>query len=111
MGWNTGINFGLFGSGSEAMRWALILLALVISAGLGVWAWRAAGWRVPVSAGLVIGGALGNVWDRVQFGAVADFLNMSCCGIQNPYTFNIADVAIFIGAFGLILFGGADKEA
>ena len=45
-----------------------------------------------------VGGALGNAWDRLQYGAVADFLNMSCCGIDNPYAFNIADVAIFAGA-------------
>ncbi len=42
--------------------------------------------------------------DRVLYGAVADFLNMSCCGIENPYAFNVADIAIFAGAFGLVLF-------
>jgi signal peptidase II len=59
-----------------------------------------------VSAGLLIGGALGNVVDRVLYGAVADFLNMSCCGIDNPFAFNVADVAIFVGAIGLVLFAG-----
>ena len=57
--------------------------------------------RVPAlawGAGIVIGGAMGNAWDRLQYGAVADFLNMSCCGINNPFAFNIADVAIFAGA-------------
>jgi signal peptidase II len=44
------------------------------------------------------------VLDRVLYGAVADFLNMSCCGIENPYAFNIADIAIFVGAAGLVLF-------
>ena len=43
----------------------------------------------------------GNVVDRVIYGAVADFLNMSCCGINNPYAFNVADIAIFAGAIGL----------
>ena len=52
--------------------------------------------------GLVIGGALGNVFDRLYHGAVVDFLNMSCCGINNPFSFNIADVWVFAGAFGLI---------
>jgi signal peptidase II len=51
-----------------------------------------------LGAGLVIGGALGNAVDRVLYGAVADFLNMSCCGIHNPYAFNVADIAIFAGA-------------
>ena len=61
-------------------------------------------------AGLVVGGALGNVVDRVRFGAVADFLNMSCCGIDNPYVFNIADIAIFAGAGLLILVSGEKRE-
>ncbi|BBU58037.1 hypothetical protein KU6B_43020 [Mameliella alba] len=62
-----------------------------------------------ISAGFLIGGALGNVIDRLVYGAVADFLNMSCCGIDNPYAFNVADIAIFIGAFGLILFPSRKK--
>jgi signal peptidase II len=57
-----------------------------------------------VSAGLLLGGAMGNVVDRVIYGAVADFLNMSCCGIANPYSFNVADISIFAGALGLVLF-------
>jgi signal peptidase II len=56
--------------------------------------------------GLLVGGALGNVIDRIAYGAVADFLNMSCCGIENPYAFNVADIAIFAGALGLVLFTG-----
>ena len=56
-----------------------------------------------VSAGLVIGGAVGNVIDRLVYGAVADFLNVSCCGWRNPWSFNVADIAIFVGAFGLIV--------
>ena len=51
--------------------------------------------------------ALGNVWDRLQYGAVADFINMSCCGIRNPFAFNVADAAIFGGAALLILAGRA----
>ena len=60
---------------------------------------------------MLIGGALGNVIDRIVYGAVADFLNMSCCGFDNPFAFNVADIAIFIGAFGLILFTGEKKTA
>ena len=62
-------------------------------------------WRGAVLIGLVVGGALGNVMDRILYGAVADFLNMSCCGIRNPYAFNVADIAIFVGAVGLLIFG------
>ena len=61
---------------------------------------------MPLSLSLILGGALGNVVDRLVYGAVADFLNMSCCGIENPYAFNVADIAIFAGAIGLILFTG-----
>ena len=60
-----------------------------------------------ISGGLLIGGALGNVIDRLLYGAVADFINMSCCGISNPYVFNVADISIFAGALGLVLFAGA----
>ena len=54
-------------------------------------------------AGLVLGGAIGNAIDRVRHGAVADFLNTSCCGIDNPFSFNVADIAIFLGALWIAL--------
>ena len=59
---------------------------------------------------MIVGGALANALDRVIYGAVADFLNMSCCGIQNPFTFNIADIFIFAGAFGLVFFADETKK-
>lgn len=103
MAWNPGINFGLFSGYPQTMRWLLVVLALTISAALVWWvrrrrAAKRAPWPLVLGAGILIGGALGNAWDRLQYGAVADFLNMSCCGIANPYAFNIADVAIFAGA-------------
>lgn len=110
MGWNTGINFGLFGGDGANSRWILIALALAIVAYVLVWMWRERpGLWGQIAAGLLVGGALGNVIDRLYYGAVADFLNMSCCGISNPFTFNIADVWIFVGAFGLIFFSGPQK--
>lgn len=110
MAWNTGINFGLL----NISRWLLIAVALAIVAWVMLWVRREGGGRmVMVSAGLLVGGAFGNVLDRLIYGAVADFLNMSCCGIENPYAFNVADIAIFAGAIGLILFTGkpADKAS
>lgn len=104
MAWNTGINFGLMSDGSPWARWLLIALALAICVAVLVWISRERPRPVGLlAAGLLIGGALGNVIDRIIYGAVADFLNMSCCGIDNPYAFNVADIAIFAGAAGLIL--------
>ena len=96
MAWNTGVNFGI--AASADARWLWVGIALGVSAALALWVLWAAKRRIVWGAGLVIGGALGNAIDRVQYGAVADFLNMSCCGINNPYAFNVADVAIFAGA-------------
>lgn len=104
-GENRGINFGLFQGNSDAARWVLIGVSLVICVGVLVWLSRAAPTRFQqVCGGLLIGGALGNVVDRVLYGYVLDFLNMSCCGINNPFVFNLADVFIFAGALGLVLF-------
>ncbi len=110
MAWNEGINFGLFGSGNDITRYVLIALAFGIVVGLVFWVRNKPGWLVPLCVGAIIGGAMGNVLDRVVYGAVADFLNMSCCGYNNPYAFNIADIAIFAGAFGLIIFGDPKRK-
>ncbi len=106
-GENRGINFGLFQGNTDAARWVLLGISLIISIGVFIWLWRvAASSRLLVFGGLLIGGALGNVVDRVLYGYVLDFLNMSCCGIDNPFVFNLADVFIFAGALGLVLFEG-----
>lgn len=109
MAWNRGVNFGLLDFGDGGRTW-LIALALAIVAGLIAWTWRARGWGVAVGVGLVVGGAIGNVIDRLRWGAVADFLNMSCCGIANPFAFNIADAAIFAGVAALVLFAGGEPS-
>lgn len=109
MAWNDGINFGLFGNGSEVTRWVLVALALGISGWVWVWIRReGSGVWAQGAAGLLIGGALGNVVDRLVYGAVADFLNMSCCGIENPFAFNVADIAVFAGAVGLVVLTGSE---
>ena len=110
MAWNTGINFGLLGSDSDLMRYVLSGVAVLISVFVWFWVQREGASRwMQIGAGLLIGGALGNVIDRLRWGAVADFINMTCCGLRNPYSFNIADAAIFAGAFALILFSGKAK--
>lgn len=110
LAYNRGVNFGLFSNDAEMMRWILTGIALAISVWIIAWVWRSRPRvLVQVSAGLLVGGALGNALDRVLQGAVIDFLNMSCCGVNNPYAFNLADVWIFIGAFGLIMFTSPNK--
>lgn len=110
-GYNTGINFGLFSDAGYSAKWILIGIALVICIGLVAWARRGLSTRLEFAcAGLIVGGALGNALDRVFHPGVLDFLNMSCCGIQNPYIFNFADVFIFVGAFGLLLFADSGKR-
>lgn len=109
-GLNTGINFGLLSGSADVQRYGLIAVALAISAAIVVWARRSFARPVEfAAAGLVVGGALGNALDRVIHPGVLDFLNMSCCGIQNPYVFNVADVFIFAGALGLAVFAGTEK--
>ena len=104
MAWNYGINFGLMAGDNPLTRWVLIAVALVISGAVLWWVHTdpAGRWQ-KIAAGLLVGGAVGNVIDRLIYGAVADFINVSCCGIDNPFAFNIADIAVFIGAFGMVL--------
>lgn len=112
MAWNTGINFGALASGNPMMRWVWIGVALVIVGAVIWWIWTdpQGRWQ-KIAAGLLIGGALGNVIDRIIYGAVADFINMSCCGFNNPTAFNVADISIFVGAFGLVIFTKDKKPA
>ncbi len=110
MAWNRGINFGLFADFD--MRWVLIGVAFAITGAVIWWLSRSPATKwVYIAGGFLIGGAMGNVIDRFLYGAVADFLNMSCCGINNPYAFNVADIAIFAGAIGLAFLADDSKKA
>lgn len=110
MGWNKGISFGLFHGDSAFNTWGLPAIALLITAVLLVWMWRAQGMMISIAIGSIIGGALGNVVDRIRFGAVADFLDFHGFGFHWP-AFNLADAGITIGAVLLIydsLFAGGE---
>ncbi len=102
--WNRGVSFGLFSHDAEAMRWVLVGVALIITVALLIWQRRAERPFLAVSVGLVIGGAIGNVIDRLRFGAVADFLDFHVFGYHWP-AFNVADSAISIGVV-LLLYDG-----
>jgi len=112
MAWNYGINFGLMAQDSSLTRWSLIGVALAICVAVIWWvhADPAGRWQ-KIAAGLLVGGALGNVVDRLLYGAVADFLNVSCCGLSNPYAFNVADISVFAGAIGMVIFSSEKKPA
>lgn len=102
MVWNSGVSFGMFQSG-ELGRYLLSALALAIVAGLVLWLRRVEVWWLGAGLGAVIGGALGNVVDRLWYaeGAVADFFDLHVAGWHWP-AFNLADAAIVAGV-GLIL--------
>ncbi|WGF87111.1 signal peptidase II [Marinivivus vitaminiproducens] len=99
--WNEGVSFGMLG---DAGPLVLIGLAGVITALLVVWLSRTSELFLASALGLVIGGAVGNVIDRLRFGAVLDFLDLHVAGYHWP-AFNVADSAICIGA-GLLLLDG-----
>jgi signal peptidase II len=101
MAWNKGVNFGLLNHVDA--RWVLVLFSVAVSLAVALWASRQAGRVAHLTSGALIGGALGNAYDRVVYGAVADYLNVSCCGISNPFSFNVADVLIF-GAAAMLIF-------
>lgn len=94
--WNRGISFGMFSGHGDPGVLALVILSLVITGGLGVWAARTKERGLAVALCAVIAGALGNVTDRVRFGAVVDFLDFHVMGWHYP-AFNVADSAIVLG--------------
>jgi len=110
MAWNSGINFGLFSNNGLAARWILIAIALGICGVVAYWMRHETRPIALMSGGMVIGGAMGNVIDRILYGSVADFLNITCCGLYNPFAFNVADIAIFAGLLGLMLFASDPKK-
>ena len=97
---NRGVSFGLFGDGSA--RWMLSLFSVVVAGILGWWALKADRRLLVTAIGLIMGGAIGNVIDRIRFGFVVDFLDFSGTGFF-PWVFNVADSAITIGVILLIL--------
>lgn len=103
MVWNRGISFGLLRSpdGQELIRWLLAAFSAAVAAVLIVWARKVERPLAAVALGLVIGGAVGNLIDRVRWGAVADFLDFSPLGFV--WVFNLADSAITVGVALLLL--------
>ncbi len=109
--WNRGISFGTLQSDGW-MRWLLVLATGGIATAFAFWLMRAERLLTALSLSLVIGGAIGNLVDRVRFGAVVDFIDFSgpwfgatigSWPVGFPWVFNIADAAITVGAVLLFL--------
>jgi signal peptidase II len=96
MVWNRGISFGLLAFAGGMGRWILMALAAGIIGVLIFWLRRITSVLLSVTLGLVIGGAIGNLVDRVRLGAVVDFIELHAGGYAF-YVFNVADAAISIG--------------
>ncbi len=101
--YNSGVAFSLFDESGDVGRWLLSGLAIVISVVLLIWLWRLLrGQRLlAVALGFVLGGAVGNVIDRIQLGYVVDFVDVYYQASHWP-AFNVADSAITLGAILLI---------
>jgi len=101
MVWNAGISYGLFpAAGPEGIA-ILATFQLLAAGALAAWLWFVHRPVLAVSLGLLIGGALGNLVDRLVYGDVADFFHFYGFG-YDWYVFNIADAAITIGVVGLL---------
>lgn len=111
--WNRGISFGMLGHMQSWMPIALTLAISLVALTLAIWLLRARDLPTALALGFIVGGALGNIVDRVRFGAVADFLDFHW-GHLHFWSFNVADSAIFVGVVILTLISivcpSTDKE-
>lgn len=97
---NDGISFGALQTHAAWTRWALAAFSLIVSLGIVVWARQAQRWVTGAAAGLILGGAIGNLIDRVRVGSVIDFVDVH--PLFFPWVFNIADSGITIGVILLM---------
>lgn len=101
MVWNRGVSFGLLRADVDIARWGLAAFSLVVAGAMAVWARSNQRLTPAIGLGLVIGGAIGNLVDRVRFGAVADFLDFTRLGFA--WVFNVADSGITVGVAILLI--------
>jgi lipoprotein signal peptidase len=107
---NHGISLGMFQASSDAMRWALVAVTAAIAAGVAVWITREDKRGDQIALGMVLGGALGNILDRVRHGYVVDFADLHFGDFRPFFIFNVADAAISIGVVILLLRAFLVKE-
>ena len=108
---NHGISLGLFQASSDAMRWVLVAVTSLIAVGVAYWITREEKKWDQIALGLVLGGALGNILDRVRHGYVVDFADLHFGEFRPFFIFNVADAAISIGVVILLLRAILVKDA
>ena len=99
---NIGVSLGMLNATSDWQRWGLVALTGTISMIVAVWLWREKNHRDIIGLGLVLGGAGGNLLDRIRFGHVTDYADLHFGAFRPFLVFNIADAAISIGVLVLL---------
>ena len=99
---NPGISYGLLQQDDTTGRWMLVAFTVLASTLVLHWLYQARSRLLAISLGLILGGALGNLVDRVVYGEVVDFVHFHH-GDFSWYVFNVADAAIVLGVFGLVV--------
>jgi signal peptidase II len=100
---NQGISLGLLNAETEIGRWLLVAVTGAIAIGVAVWIGREKQRGDQIALGMVLGGALGNILDRVRFGYVVDFADLHFGDFRPFLVFNVGDAAISIGVVILLL--------
>ncbi|HEX8194406.1 MAG TPA: signal peptidase II [Allosphingosinicella sp.] len=115
---NRGVSMGYLTADTDLMRWVLVAFTSAIALFVAVWMWREKRRDDVIGLGLVLGGAVGNIVDRIRFGYVVDFLDLHFGDIRPFLVFNVADAAITIGVLLLLVRallmrdkGGSRKES
>ena len=92
----------MFAKCNDTTRWTLVALTAIVAAAVALWMTREKARGDVIALAMILGGALGNILDRVRFGYVVDFIDFSGTGVF-PWVFNVADSAITVGVVLLIL--------
>ena len=100
---NTGVSLGYLNAGSETERWLLVLLTGAISAFVVAWLWRERRRDDSIALAMVLGGALGNILDRIRLGYVVDYADLHFGDVHPFLVFNVGDAAITIGVLLLLV--------
>jgi len=109
--WNHGITFGMFTSFGDVGKIVLAGIALAVIGALAVWLLRAQRWLTTIAIGAIAGGAIGNVADRLHYGAVVDFIQVHAGWLYFPYVFNVGDSCIVCGVAALMAESLLRREA